>query len=286
MSVVESAQAFGPGEALIGVLTTPAAAAQAGRAAVPFLLFNAGVIPRLGPHRLNVKLARALAAQGHSVLRFDLSGHGDSPVAVAGAGDPQGQGERDIIAALDHLEATTGARRFALIGVCSGAVNAYRVAVADARVAGVLMFDGYWYRSRWSRLVRDVKHFMATPKHRVWRGIVERLRSSIAQPSSAPETNVYQEEGNPPREEFDRAMAALSERAAVYVVYSGSVIDYYSYAAQFRHVFGSRPWYPRVRCELMADVDHSFLELRAQRRFIDAVIAWLPAVRQAAAPRQ
>ncbi|MBL8290094.1 MAG: alpha/beta fold hydrolase [Rubrivivax sp.] len=282
MSIVESVQVFGPERLLFGVLTTPVSAAAAGPGAVPFVLFNAGVIPRLGPHRMNVKLARALAAQGHPVLRFDLSGHGDSPPASSG-GDPQRQGERDLVAALDHLEAATGARRFALIGVCSGAVQAYHVALADPRVAGVLMFDGYWYRSRWSRLVRDVKHFRATSAHKAWRGLVERLRVRIGQPHSAPLTNVYQEDGNPPREAFDRAMAQMSARAAVYVVYSGSVIDYYSYGAQFRHVFGRRPWFKDVRCELMADVDHSFLELRAQRRFIEAVIAWLPAVRQAAA---
>ncbi|MGA8008355.1 MAG: alpha/beta hydrolase, partial [Thiomonas sp.] len=42
------------------------------------LLFNAGVIHRVGAHRVNVKLARALAADGIATLRCDLHGMGDS----------------------------------------------------------------------------------------------------------------------------------------------------------------------------------------------------------------
>ena len=276
----ELPQSFGPRTGLHGVLTLPGEA-QAGAAPVGFLLFNAGVIPRCGPHRLNVKLARTLAAAGHPVLRFDLSGHGDSPPADATL-DPQTQGRRDLAAAMDHLQATLGVQRFALVGICSGAMNAYDAGLADARVAGVLMFDGYWYRSRWTRWVRDAKRLRVLLRERGWRGAAERALRQVEQGGGKAVTGVFSGSNNPPRAEFSRAVGELSARAALYFVYSGSIIDCYSYAAQFRHVFGNEPWFRRVRCEFMADVDHSFLELRAQRRFIDAVIDWLPAVQRAA----
>jgi hypothetical protein len=41
-------------------------------------MFNMGANHRIGPRRINVKLARVLAARGVSSLRFDLGGVGDS----------------------------------------------------------------------------------------------------------------------------------------------------------------------------------------------------------------
>ena len=56
--MIETPMLFGPDGALVGVLTQPAPAEGADLA---FLMFNAGVISRKGPHRMNVKLARARA---------------------------------------------------------------------------------------------------------------------------------------------------------------------------------------------------------------------------------
>ncbi len=49
---------FGPDDRMLGIWTP----AQGDPAPVACLLFNAGVIHRIGPHRINVKAARALAA--------------------------------------------------------------------------------------------------------------------------------------------------------------------------------------------------------------------------------
>ena len=60
----EQTVVFGPEQHLVGTITQPAQA-KPGHAAVLVLLTNAGVIPRIGPHRLNVKLARHLASMGN-----------------------------------------------------------------------------------------------------------------------------------------------------------------------------------------------------------------------------
>lgn len=280
--MTEAPQLFGPQGTLVGVLTRPE---RPSHDEVAFLLFNAGVIPRLGPHRINVKLARALAASGAPVLRFDLSGHGDSPPSAQSGGHDSGV--HDLKAAMDHLEATLGIRRFALVGVCSGAVNAYRASLDDERVVGLLMFDGYWYRSRWTRWVRDYKHFRALAPVPAVKAVLRSLRARWrAGPPAEPAPTMFPENANPPHAEFCQGMQRLVARGAtVRVVYSGSVIDYYSYGAQWRHVFGGEPWYDRVRCDFMPELDHSFVEIEGQRRFIDAVLAWRPAVLSAAAAR-
>jgi alpha/beta hydrolase fold len=270
------------------VLTQPAP----GRAApsFAFIFFNAGVLPRIGPHRLNVKMARALAAAGQTSLRFDLSGQGDSRGGGTGI-DFRTQATNDLRQAMDHIEANCGIRRFAIVGYCSGAVNAFSAAVKDERVCGVLMFDGYWYRSRWTIPVRHWKRFRATSWSNALGGIARRLglggRPAPAGGGAAP-VGLFDGDAsntNPPREEFVRAIGGLvARRVATHFVYSGSVIDEYSYAGQFRDVFGREAFHAKVRCAFRPDIDHTFVTLDVQRRMVQLVLDWVPEVEQASRP--
>ena len=124
---MEQAVTFGPDATLIGVYNPAAASAD-----VCCLLINAGVLHRIGPHRLNVKIARSLAQGGVASLRFDLSGRGDSR-ATAGTNSYSEQAVHDLRAAMDFVQRNGGPRRFIVFGICSGAVNAFQIAVADPR---------------------------------------------------------------------------------------------------------------------------------------------------------
>ena len=67
---------FGERRRLVGTLTEASGPRDGG-----FVLLNAGVISRVGPQRLNVTLARAIARIGFTAFRFDLSGLGASRAA-------------------------------------------------------------------------------------------------------------------------------------------------------------------------------------------------------------
>ena len=56
--MIEQTFRFGDNEGLIGTVTLPE---DGRRADVAVLWLNSGVIPRVGPHRLHVRLARAVA---------------------------------------------------------------------------------------------------------------------------------------------------------------------------------------------------------------------------------
>ena len=275
---------FGPEAALVGVLTQPA---RSGSAAVAFLMFNAGVLSRIGPHRMNVKLARALAKAGETSLRFDLSGRGDSRSSTAD-GDFQTQAPRDIRHAMDHLEQTYGIHRFALIGFCSGAVDAFGAALLDDRVAGVLIFDGHWYRTRWTVPVRHWKRFRVIS----WPGVAAALWRRLTGRLAAPVTPLAVEgfagktvSSNPSRAEFVRSVQVLVDRrVATFFVFSGSVIEYYSYANQFRDGFAHEAFFYKVRCDFRPDIDHTFISLKAQQQMIELVTAWVPEVHAACVP--
>jgi pimeloyl-ACP methyl ester carboxylesterase len=105
------------------------------------VLVSVGNNYRAGPHRLNVALARALAADGCRTLRFDLAGCGDS--AAQGSAAPRlydPASATDVQAAIDLLQ-QQGCRDIVLAGVCSGAYLAFQAALVDRRVDGLVMIN-------------------------------------------------------------------------------------------------------------------------------------------------
>jgi dienelactone hydrolase len=276
--MIQSAVTFGPGDALVGVFTTPAAV----RPGAPVvLLTNAGVLPRQGPHRMNVRLARALAEVGVPSLRMDLSGQGDSR-ALGTTASFRAQAIADLQSGMDWVEKSTGASRFFIFGICSSAVNAYDLSLADERIAGILMFDGFWYRSHWTKIVRHFKRAVAA----TWQERIEAIRRRIAPVNSRNESKVAARAsammlnstylGNPSMSSFVDAMQLLVDRGtAVFIVYSGSIIDFYSYAGQFKHVFGACSFFSHIRTSYCPDIDHTFVTRHAQQRMIDLVRGWV-----------
>lgn len=132
----EQVLSFGPQGTQRGVLCMPTTSPAGG---VAVLFINAGLIHHVGPNRLHVQLARALATAGLASLRLDLSGLGDS--GVRGDNLPIFDlVRREPVEAMDAL-AAHGYVRFALVGLCSGAYSAFHVACAEPRVAAAVMIN-------------------------------------------------------------------------------------------------------------------------------------------------
>jgi alpha-beta hydrolase superfamily lysophospholipase len=127
------------GRRLFGMLSRPAT----GHTDQILLIGNGGRDPHYGAARQNVDFARHLARHGIACLRFDFAGLGDS------VGPPGKENllthtfsDRlpDIRAALDQLQ-KLGFRRFAMLGLCSGAYHAYHAALIDARLTDLLLVN-------------------------------------------------------------------------------------------------------------------------------------------------
>lgn len=127
----------GSERSLVGVASLPDAA---GATRCGVVLLNAGLVHRVGPARLWVSLARRLAQLGHPALRVDFSGIGDSPDA-ADAARFELRAPREARAAMDALGDLSGVGRFVLIGLCSGAEIAFKAALEDPRVRGLVLVN-------------------------------------------------------------------------------------------------------------------------------------------------
>ena len=148
-TVLEEAAFIDAGSVLFGITSRPAPPAPpAGEDGPPaprrrrpgVLLLNAGAIHHIGPNRLYVTLARAWAAEGHTVLRLDLSGLGDS-VTRPGQPDNVVYGQRaaaDVSTAVHHLRAQPDVSGVIIVGLCSGAYHGFKAAVAGDPVSAVV----------------------------------------------------------------------------------------------------------------------------------------------------
>ncbi|MEM7082339.1 MAG: hydrolase 1, exosortase A system-associated [Pseudomonadota bacterium] len=119
------------------------------------LLIVGGPQYRVGSHRQFVEFARAMAASGTSVLRFDYRGMGDS----AGPYLDFEQVEADVLAALDTLQSELpNTTHTSVFGLCDAASTALMVAAFDSRVSELVLLNP-WVRSEATEAKAVVKHY-------------------------------------------------------------------------------------------------------------------------------
>jgi len=158
---------FGPDKRMFGIITEPVGGGVAGQPDV--VLFSGGVVPRTAVNRTYVYLAERLAHDGHRVLRFDVSGIGESKPAT-------GNQQNEIFpttllpdagAALEFMAGQDKDRRLWLIGLCSGGASAFQTAIADERVAGVVMINpaAFYWEPGVDPASMNVKQFAETKRY-------------------------------------------------------------------------------------------------------------------------
>lgn len=271
---------FGPGDGLVGTVALPQVPAQ-GAGGIGLLLFNAGVVHRVGPHRINVRIARRLAEAGVASMRFDLAGHGDSarPSGERSFGD---QAVVDIRAAMDALSAAANVRHFAIFGFCSGAYHGFAAALVDERIRGILMFDAFRYPTRKTRVVH---YFRRLRQPHVMRAVAGAARRAIVGLGSGlragdggtprPEPEIGRIDFIPPKAEFAQAMKELLDRGVgIHFIYSGGSIREYNYAGQFRDAFASAGIGERIQADFLPELDHVATGLAHQEDLTRRVVSW------------
>lgn len=268
---------FGDERHLVGTLTLPA---RSPSEPMGVLLFNAGVIHRIGPHRINVKLARHLASLGFPCLRFDLSGQGDSRASSSAAPYCE-QSVADLRAAMDQLERTAGVHRFAIVGICSGADHGLACALADPRIAGLWMLDGYAYPTRKTRWLLYRRKFEQRGLLSSASWLLQRVAAlpgrvlAALRPRGEPAQVADYGRNVPPPAEFARSLQTIVDRGVdVFMMYSGSLLNTYNYPEQFTDVFGTHPFARVVRCQFQPEIDHTVTPLSAQRKLLELVGQW------------
>lgn len=130
---------FGGEATLFGIVTRPVGASPK-RA---FVLLNSGSNTHIGNGRMYVDYARRLAAKGWLVLRYDISGIGESAVHP---GRPENEvytakGVDDLRSAIGFLREQLGVEQVSGAGLCSGAYHLLRGAEAGIPLRGIFVIN-------------------------------------------------------------------------------------------------------------------------------------------------
>ena len=264
-------------ETLFGILARPAQPADLG-----IVVVVGGPQTRVGSHRQFVLLARALAAAGYPVLRFDVRGMGDSTGAQRNfeAITP------DIAAAIDKLqERSPNLRRVVLWGLCDAASAAllYCDNTRDPRIAGLCLLNP-WVRSEASLAKTQVKHYygqrllqkefwakLLSGRLNVFASLSELLRK-LGQASSRPEASLgFQER-------MARGWKNLT--GPILLILSGddyTAKEFGEYASTSEHWRGLLEQPRRERIDIAA-ADHTFSSAQWRGIVVATCLKWLATI--------
>ena len=279
--MTEAAVLFGASKSLVGVVSDPSVGTP--RAEVACIFLNAGFTQHIGPQRVYVLIARRLAAAGMVALRFDYSGIGDSP----GRQDNMAFEDSTISEAqeaMSFLEATRGVRQFVLMGICWGADNSLRVAMADPRVVGAAAVDFYALPSV-RNLVRSHRARLVDP--RSWLGLLRgqsaafgRIVGGVLDAARRKMSRV--EEVNSDGIMPVKSPAAIASELGEVVdrgthlclIYAQGAPSYDQFCMHFRGPMRVLEAAGGLRLEMFPQADHVFTLLRNQAGLVDVVADW------------
>jgi pimeloyl-ACP methyl ester carboxylesterase len=184
-AIIENVAKFGRSGGLIGVVCERAYGSDRGeegavRALPAVIILNTGIIHRVGIGRLSTIWARRMAREGHCVLRFDISGVGDSERRDDTLSPVEGA-LADVRDAVDWVRSARGISSVIMIGLCSGGDLALLYAGTDSRVVGLVLIDPstpptfrhyllkffnfkLWMQ-KFELIVSSVKYHFAPPAH-------------------------------------------------------------------------------------------------------------------------
>ncbi len=254
---------FGEAQRLFGILTLPAHIDPRRPVVV---IPNTGFEHRIGPNRLHVQIARALAAAGFCVLRFDVSGLGDSDAERGQAASALVDCQR----ALDALDQRRLGERYVVIGLCSGSHDGHQLCRVDERVTGLFNIDGYAYRNprHWAIYwLNRVSHPLRSLRNVAGRWLP---RYRIAEPQGmAADLTPWPEQA-----EVAADYASFLRRGVrLGFVFTGDLHGSYLYADQHYDVFPMLRG--RAQVTYRSHIDHTLTRRAAREEMIAHIRQWL-----------
>lgn len=248
------------------------------------VMFNAGLLHRTEPYRLNVDIARAIEPLGFDSVRFDLSGKGDTPLR-------DGLSNRDSVA-LDWealklaMDNRLGQRDFILLGLCSGADNAIKTAAQDERVVGMILLDPLPTQAILSMSAR-LKRKITNPYFwlRFPRSVVAYIKRLVADKKETKEAEVhahrhlpqqYSLRGLPTDSELHQSVTKCLDGFGVFCFFTSYSYGQYVKDNQLREGLAIPESKSRNLFEVYRpDVDHLFSLFVQRKQFVELLCDWL-----------
>jgi pimeloyl-ACP methyl ester carboxylesterase len=268
---------IGARKTLVGIMTQPANYEPGDRPV--FVILNSGIIHRVGHHRMYVSLARALAGAGHQVLRFDLSGIGDSEAREDGLSLLEAA-LADVREVVDWLVTARRAGRIILVGLCSGADQSLVYGISDPRVCGLVLLDPSIPPTYRYYLNYFLHHSMAAKS---WINFVsgrgafwKRLRKFLRLVHDDAWEHYRLNLGDPPIRQYlqNAYQRSMDLRMQCLAVFTSGLPHQHNYRRQILDAFPTVRFMDRLQLEYFAGSDHVFTSETDRSRLFAIVMAW------------
>lgn len=286
--MTEKAIQFGSKNNLFGVISEPD---KYYKRRTALILLNTGMDHKAGSRRLNVKLARRLAVQGYSVLRFDLSGIGDSAQLCQGMPKIE-QVNEDIGSAISMLKEDFGISSLIVYGVCTGADFAYRTILTRSDLSGAILVNGNYLPTDNRRKYREMAKNQYRSNQVLHKAVFQPFRWKRLFTGKIPLSakDIYSMArrafiGKPKLENTSDSSENLDDivsgwdtlhrkNAKIEIVYSDNDVRYEQF--KIAHAgYLQRKNYRNISIEIIQRADHTFACTEAQETFINRVTNWL-----------
>ncbi len=243
---------------------------------------------RVGSHRQYLKLARALAADGVAVLRFDYRGMGDSEGNYRGFEYI----DEDIAAALSHLAVLApGAEHRVLLGLCDGATAAAFYAARHEGVDGLVLYNP-WVHSPEGQARALLKHYywQRLVNGAFWRKLLSgelqigrSLRALFGNVSTSRPATATREasshgasaENEPLVPRLEAALKAFSGPQLFVLSGQDFTAAEFEDAVRQNRPLGRLMTRPQVRVERLPDSDHTFSRAAWKAQLADITRNWI-----------
>lgn len=264
---------FGEGGRLFGILTRPSGLPSTARELPVFVFLSAGLLHRVGPVRLHVRLARELARMGFCSFRVDLAGIGDSPQRRGLTNQESVAADYDEI--VRALELRVDGLSIVLGGLCAGADNAIRLTAVDKRVIGMLLLDPVCFADDSFEASAVIARYLTPGRYIAW---VKRRLKAVSIPfwQRWKRIDGLALRDIPNRQQLRAAFEAIRERdgrvLSVFTQYA--LHKYYSQRGQLESVVGV-DGYQEFCTELFwPHAEHTYMLELHRRQLIEQVKNW------------
>ena len=277
------------GEARVGLVAAPVVEVGDAPRAVGVLVVVGGPQYRVGSHRQFVLLARALAARGHPVMRFDCGGMGDSE----GRERPFTDRDADLRGAIDAFVARVPSITGVVVwGLCDAASAALMYAPDDPRVRHLVLLNP-WVRSNAGLAKTHLKHYYAgrLTDRAFWSGLlrgrvgIARAVKGFVATLKAARGSTQSAADGPTAPEADTGPSFQARMARGWKRFGGDVLlicsgddltarEFIDHAATDAEWAGLVAQARVARCDL-ADADHTFSRAEWRDRVAHATADWL-----------
>lgn len=256
---------------LFGIVSSPIDAQRE----TAVIVLNSGLLHRVGPSRLYVNLCRSLAQHGFVSARIDVSGKGDTPRRRSVEAMESLLLDFDICC--QALQQNSSVTRFIVIGLCSGADDAYWIASQRKTVSGIAMLDGYAART-WRYYLRHYSSrlFHAAPWIRIPGRLNARLMRLLETKKSDEDLVQMRDIRNLPTVKVARShFASMSTHLeSCLFVFTSASHSYYNYEGQLQEKFPTLAPSRGVQEEYIPAARHTYPLAEHRKWVVDTICKW------------